>query len=747
MSLQPAPQFQPDEALNALTRLNQAAAIINHIGMSETASRESILQLIVRSVITIVPNSSAVVYMYDLSQRDFITSSRVAAGELVPPLANDHPRPNGLGRRAVDQRRRVVSYEETDLDISPSKKAAGAHAAAVLPLIVAKRMVGVLYVYLHEQRRFASLELLLLDNFVNQSAIAIYHARLVDRVKRDLARKEDEANRLRRASVLISSRPRLQETLETILQMAVEVTNADYGSFRLVDPTGRNLTPAAVSGERLNRAALDNLPIESTSVVGWVAQHRQPLCIPDVQVEPWASIYSPLNRELQIRSELAVPLISASGRLEGVLNLESPTPGIFSDEDNLLMQAFATQAVTALQEIKLLNALQEISELLLTEALPRVLDRLAGLACELLNASTSAVWLLENETLVLGAASKGHQHCDRLPLHNSLIGQAILQSRPVISNRLPEEPLFNQPELARAQGWKRALIVPLMVSATQGQAPTPLGAFSVYGTEPDPGLFTESEWDNKILTILARYAALAIQSASRQEAMRNAQDQHTVSETFAALGDVAANLLHQINNKFGSIPVRIEGIQDKCAAVLQSDTYLANNLAEIEKSAREAMSAVRDNLTLLRPIHPSPVNLAVCIQDAIHSSHLPEGVQVKTLQLESLPPVFAGEQSLRLVFTNLFENASAAMQGQGTITISGSAQCNQVEILVSDTGPGISQENQGKIFELNDSGNLSSHLGFGLWWVKTLMARLGGSVSVESDGQNGATFRLLLPSA
>jgi signal transduction histidine kinase len=135
------------------------------------------------------------------------------------------------------------------------------------------------------------------------------------------------------------------------------------------------------------------------------------------------------------------------------------------------------------------------------------------------------------------------------------------------------------------------------------------------------------------------------------------------------------------------------------------------------------------------------------VQDAIHSSHLPEGVQVKTLQLENLPPVFAGEQSLRLVFTNLFENASAAMQGQGTITISGSAQCNQVEILVSDTGPGISQENQGKIFELNDSGNLSSHLGFGLWWVKTLMARLGGSVSVESDGQNGATFRLLLPSA
>jgi signal transduction histidine kinase len=38
-------------------------------------------------------------------------------------------------------------------------------------------------------------------------------------------------------------------------------------------------------------------------------------------------------------------------------------------------------------------------------------------------------------------------------------------------------------------------------------------------------------------------------------------------------------------------------------------------------------------------------------------------------------------------------------------------------------------------------------LGFGLWWVKTLIVRLGGSVSVESDGHRGTTFRLRLPRA
>jgi sensor histidine kinase regulating citrate/malate metabolism len=51
-----------------------------------------------------------------------------------------------------------------------------------------------------------------------------------------------------------------------------------------------------------------------------------------------------------------------------------------------------------------------------------------------------------------------------------------------------------------------------------------------------------------------------------------------------------------------------------------------------------------------------------------------------------------------------------------------------------------------RIFELNFSRTAHpGKLGFGLWWVKTLMNRLGGSVIVESDGQHGATFRLRLP--
>jgi signal transduction histidine kinase len=264
------------------------------------------------------------------------------------------------------------------------------------------------------------------------------------------------------------------------------------------------------------------------------------------------------------------------------------------------------------------------------------------------------------------------------------------------------------------------------------------------------GRFTESEWDTKVLTCLAHYAALAVHNAARQEALRAAEEQHAVAETFAAVGDIAANLLHQLNNKVGAIPVRVQGIQDKCQAALAADPYLANNLAEIERSATEAMTTVRESLSHLHPIHLAPVNVAECVRAAVTAASLPSGVCIHLEDLDHLPAAVAGQRSLVMVFTNLLDNASDAMRGEGLVTIRGAARSDSVEITVSDNGPGIAPDLHDRIFELNYSGRASARpgkLGFGLWWVKTLMTRLGGSVAVESDGRHGTTFRLRLPFA
>jgi hypothetical protein len=91
--------------------------------------------------------------------------------------------------------------------------------------------------------------------------MAIYHARRLKGVHRDLARKEDELNRLHRAGLIISSRLRLKETLESILQLALEVTNARYGIFRLLDKSGEFLITSAVGGSHLDKPLIEKMPL------------------------------------------------------------------------------------------------------------------------------------------------------------------------------------------------------------------------------------------------------------------------------------------------------------------------------------------------------------------------------------------------------------------------------------------------------------------------------------------------------
>jgi len=733
-----------DRLLNAMASLNQIGRAINQIG-PDTADQAIALRLVVDSAIQVVPGSAAVIYAYDEVEGDFDATTRVSAGERIAPVPGERPRPYGMGVRAMDQRRRILSYEEDVIGVDTFRVHHGAGVVVCYPLIVADQPLGVLYVYLYEERLFSQLELLMLDNFVNHAGMALFQIHRLSNVQRDLIRKEDELSRLRRAGLIISSSLSLEDTLQAILHMAMEVINAKYGIFRLMDSTGQNLITRAYAGDNLGHPYVGALSVESPSVSAWVAKNRQPVCIADLQDEPWSQIYFPLDAELKMRAELAVPLISASGRLEGVINLESPLPNAFNEEDRHLLQSLATQAVIAIQEVRLLDALQEVAEILLTQPEKAVLERLVALVSELVNSKASSIWILDGDSVYLRVSTSHDCIGERVPLEGSFAGIAIKAGEAVSVDRVMAQTFSWQPDLQGIDSWSRAWAIPLMEQS--GDAP--MGAFCVYGLSDSPaGQGGGTEWESKILVTLARYAALAIYNSRHMTALQEAREQHAVAEMFAAVGDIATNLLHQLNNKIGVIPVRIQGIQDKSQETLARDRYLSSNLAEIERSASEAMEAVRKNLSHLHPVRRVPVNLATCIRLSLSNAKMSPGVNVRLENLDHLPPVAAAQQNLALVFTNLLENADHAMKGVGEIVVQGTSRRGWVEVVVSDSGPGIAPEFHAKIFELNFSGAAQpGKLGFGLWWVKTQIVRLGGTVSVESDGEHGTTFRIRIPAS
>ena len=87
------------------------------------------------------------------------------------------------------------------------------------------------------------------------------------------------------------------------------------------------------------------------------------------------------------------------------------------------------------------------------------------------------------------------------------------------------------------------------------------------------------------------------------------------------------------------------------------------------------------------------------------------------------------------------------MQDQGKVTISlGSGRNEDVELVISDTGPGILPEYQKKVFEPLFSTKTHG-IGFGLSIAKMIVENHGGAIRVESESGKGAGFTIILPKA
>lgn len=740
--------------IHILTTLNEIGASINRLATRYELAKT--LELIVAGAVRVVEmgqpgtepgmHASAVIWIYDAATQEFDPASRVSAGEPAGASIDDFPRPQGLGRQALRQKRRILSYQTSSLTIHPAKQSAGARIMACSPLMVGEEVVGLLYVYRRDSHHFSETELLLLDHFVQLASMAIYHGRQVGGLNRALNHKVREMEKLNRASRLISSHSNLTNTLNEILTIGLDMTAAQYGSFEWHDKKQGLLVTRALAGGPERPADEPPLPLNETSVVGWVASRRQSLLIPDLYDPQWREIYQPLLIGREMRSELAVPVLGAGGGLAGVLNIESPLPHAFTEDDQRLLETLASQAVIAIQEIHLLDALQEITQSVLTAGENELFKLIIDRACDLINVSEGFIWTLSRAgTLQLRQSVLEDVTEADLPGEDNFTAQALRLGQPVTIDNVRTHPEPRYRALAQARGWGSAIIVPLP-ALHEGERP--LGVFTLYAAH----LRDFSEWDKKLLTCLANHAAIAIHNAEQLAQLQQAQERQVLAETFAAVGDVGANLLHQLNNKLGAVSVRIQGIEVKCGDALEGWPYLAEGLVDIKKGVHEAMHLVRNSLIHLQPALPQPVDLLACIQRVLQQLRPAPTLRISLVNLEQLPRAWAGEKQVEMIFHNLIDNALQAMEQKGELWLEGQAYESELAITVRDNGPGIPAEMQQKIFEFIPrtapaGAPPPARLGFGLWWVKTFVDRFGGRISLTSEPRQGTAFTIWLPIA
>jgi two-component system NtrC family sensor kinase len=233
--------------------------------------------------------------------------------------------------------------------------------------------------------------------------------------------------------------------------------------------------------------------------------------------------------------------------------------------------------------------------------------------------------------------------------------------------------------------------------------------------------------------------------------LRELQEQIIHAEKLATLGQLAAGVVHELNNPLTSISVYGEYLYRQAQRRGDVDGDV-EKLRRIVGSADRILKFTRDLVSYARPSPERPValELADVIAQAIDfCSHVLEeaGAAVERQADTDLPAVYGVKGQLVQVLVNLITNACHAMPvGAGRLLIeTRAAGDGRLVLRVSDTGKGIPEANLKRIFEpfFSTKGE-GQGTGLGLSIVRNIVEQHRGEIRVRSEVGRGTTFEIVL---
>ena len=221
------------------------------------------------------------------------------------------------------------------------------------------------------------------------------------------------------------------------------------------------------------------------------------------------------------------------------------------------------------------------------------------------------------------------------------------------------------------------------------------------------------------------------------------------SEKMAALGQLAAQIGHEINNVLTILKGRTELLEYNKTDAEYIDNTIKIFMREIDRLTIQA----RNLLTIGKPAPPDFKNLNLkTILEKTLDNLLSVGVlkyyNLEKEYQENLPLIYGDASQIDQVFTNLFINAHHAMENMGDlkVCIKMLNEENYIETYISDSGKGISEENLNKIFDpFFTTKPQGKGTGLGLPVVKKIMDEHNGYININSKINIGTTITLGFP--
>jgi GAF domain-containing protein/anti-sigma regulatory factor (Ser/Thr protein kinase) len=684
-----------------------------------------------------------------------------------------------------------------------------------VPILKGEELLGVLLIYLLEVRPFTDKQIALVESFADQAAIAIENVRLFESEQqrtRELSEALDQQTATSEVLQVISSSPGdLEPVFATMLERAVRICQASFGNIHRWDGQGFELVathnlPGAFAQAR-NRLPL--VRPDAGNNMGRMLATKSVVHVADLAADDAYISRNPATvaavEQGGVRTMLFVPMLKED-EIFGAFTLYRQEVRPFTDKQIALVQNFASQAVIAIENTRLvtelrrrtdelgrsvneLQALGEVSRTVnSTLDLQTVLSTIVANSVQLSGTEAGAIYVFDNaqrEFHLRATYGMDQELIDaltqrRISLDEPNITPAFLAGEPIQVPDLREAVSSAANDIVLRAGFRALLIAPLL------RGEEIVGMLVV--RRRTPGAFPPNTIE--LIKTFAAQSAVAIENArlfksveASLEDLRTAQDRLVQTQKLASLGQLTAGIAHEIKNPLNFVNnfsgvsaelidelrealVRMTGDAKTRGEIAELTEMLRDNLGKIVQHGKRADSIVKNMLLHSREGSGEhrPVDINAIVEEAVNLAY--HGARAEkqgfNITLErSLDPA-AGQvdcfpQEITRVLLNLISNgfyAATRRKGQAAsddfepkLMAATRSLGDRVEIRIWDNGTGIPPVVREKMFNpFFTTKPAGEGTGLGLSISHDIIVKQhAGTVEVDSRPGDFTEFRIVLP--